>query len=309
MGGTQFVGRHFVDAALAKGHELTLFHRGKTGADLFPTCEHILGDRLENLDGLAGKSWDALVDVSAYVPRAVRMLADTVGDRIPYCLQVSTISVYGGDKDFIDEDSEFATLEDPTTEVIDWQTYGGLKALCEVEGEKRFPKISFVRPTYVVGPHDHTERFTYWVDRFGKNQKVVYPVRADGVPNPMQYIDGRDLGEFMLTLVENQTTGTYNAVAPSQPFSEGLNRIKSALGSSSEIVTTLAEVEATDFPLCPPNDGTGDSRMTISNAKSVAAGLKNRPFEETVRDLWDWWKAEGRTPKVGASDEQLAKYL
>lgn len=285
LGGTQFVGRHFVDAALAAGHELTLFHRGKTGANLFPECHHVLGDRLESLDALQGE-WDVLVDVSAYVPRAVRMAAEALSARVSYCLQVSTISVYEAGYDPTDEDTPHASLADPTTEEINWETYGGLKALCEEEGRRGFPAIGFVRPTYVVGPHDHTKRFTYWVEKIGRGEPVTVPVREDGSAGPLQYIDGRDLGAFMLHLTERRAVGAWNAVAPSLPWLEALGRIKSALGSGSEVLTTREEIEAQ--PLLPPLDGSADPRMMVSPARANAAGLVTRPFEDTVRDLWAW---------------------
>lgn len=294
MGGTQFVGRHFVEAALSRGHELTLFHRGRTGAGLFPQAEHVLGDRLESLAPLEGRTWDALVDVSAYVPRAVRMAAESLADRVGYSLQVSTISVYDRSASPIDEDSPHATLDDQTTETVDGATYGGLKSLCETEGRRGFPRIGFVRPTYVVGPFDHTERFPYWVDRLGRGEAVEVPRRADGSAGRLQFIDGRDLADFMVTLVETSATGAWNAVAPSLPFLQALERMKLALGSASEI---REGGDAEKLPLLAPLDGSGDAFMDISNARATAAGLRIRPFEETVRDTWDWWRGEGRRTK------------
>ncbi len=293
LGGTQFVGRHFVEAALAAGHDLTLVHRGKTGADLFPQVKHVLTDRLESLDALTNDSWDALVDVSAYVPRAVKIAGEALATRVDYLLQVSTISVYAGEGTTIDEDSAKATLKDPTTEEISWETYGGLKYLCELEAEKFFPKVGFVRPTYVVGPYDHTKRFTHWVDRLARNKTVEVPVRESGHAGPIQRIDGRDLADFMLKMVELKLTGPFNACANSQEFLEILEECRTTLGSKSEVVKVTERVEGKAYPLLPPLDGAADAMMNTSNAKAVAAGLTFRPLSETVNDLWAWWQPHG----------------
>lgn len=292
LGGTQFVGRHFVEAALAAGHDLTLVHRGKTGADLFPQCEHVLTDRLESLDALGESTWDALVDVSAYVPRAVRIAGEALASRVNYLFQVSTISVYAGEGNPVTEDSAKATLTDPTTEVINWETYGGLKYLCEVEAEKFFPKVGYVRPTYVVGPYDHTKRFTHWVDRLARNKPVEVPVRPNGQAGPIQWIDGRDLAEFMLKMVEQSLTGPYNACATSREFLEVLAECKSTLHSSSEVSKITERTERKAYPLLAPLDGSSDAMMNTSNAKAVAAGLTFRPLAETVNDLWLWWQTQ-----------------
>ncbi|MCW5936497.1 MAG: NAD-dependent epimerase/dehydratase family protein [Fimbriimonadaceae bacterium] len=296
LGGTQFVGRHFVEAALAGSHEVTLFHRGKTGADLFPEAEHVLGDRLQSLAALEGGKWDAVVDVSAYVPRAVRMAAEALADCTPYYLQVSTVSVYATGAGHVDETSPLATVEDPAGEVVDAETYGGLKALCEEAALAGFGQVGIVRPTFVVGPYDHTERFTYWVDRIGRNAPVTLPLRGDGSSPPLQFIDARDLGAFMLHMVEQGTTGAYNAAAPSLAFLEALERTRAALGSASEIFTPRAEGDA-DLPMVLPSDGSADPMLTIPNERAVAAGLRPRTLEATVQDLWQWWRTMGRPTK------------
>ncbi len=291
LGGTQFIGRHFVEAARTAGHELTLFHRGKTGAGLFSDCEHVLGDRLESLAGLEGRDWDAVIDVCAYVPRAVRMAAEALADQVPFCLQVSTISVYADGSDEIDEDSPLATLEDPTTETVTGETYGGLKALCEEEARRGFSRVAFVRPTYVVGPYDHTDRFAYWIDRVGRGEPVSCPVRPDGSSGPMQTVDGRDLAAFMLALVEQGTTGVFNTVSPSMPFREGLERMVAALGSASEVQGVPEDLP---HPLLPPLTGEADRFLSIVGSRAVAAGLRCRPFEDTCRDTAEWWRAQSR---------------
>ncbi|MCW5938329.1 MAG: hypothetical protein KF884_07740 [Fimbriimonadaceae bacterium] len=295
LGGTQFVGRWFVQAALDKGHQVTLFHRGQTGPGLFPQAEHVLGDRLESLAPLAGREWDALVDVSAYVPRAVRMAADALKDRVGHCLQVSTVSVYRPQPGPVDEQSPLATLDDPTTETIDAVTYGGLKALCEDAARRAFPSLSVVRPTIVVGPHDHTERFDRWVGRLGRNETVTVPVRDDGTAGPFQWIDARDLAAFMLSLVESQRAGTWNGAAPWIPFLEAIERMKAALGSSSEVRTVAEAPDRDRDPLVLPPDGAFDALKQVSCQAALAAGLTPRPLEDSTRDTWAWMTGAAET--------------
>ena len=162
VGETQFVGRHIVEAAIARGHHVTLFHRGVTGDDLFPEVTHLHGDRDSELTPLATGEWDATIDTCAYVPRQVRALADALGGRGGHYTFISTISIYADPPGpGIDEDAPLRTLEDSTTEVVDGDTYGGLKVLCEAAARQAFADVAIVRPSYVVGPHDHTERFTW----------------------------------------------------------------------------------------------------------------------------------------------------
>ena len=167
LGGTQFVGRAVASAALAGGHEVTLFHRGRTGAELFPEAEHVLGDRDGGLDGLRGRDWDACIDVSGYLPRLVRDSCALLRDAVGHLVFVSTISVYADLAVPRDEDGPLATLDDPTTEeIFAAGNYGGLKVLCEQAVRDTLgERASIVRPGYIVGPHDHTGRFTWWVHR------------------------------------------------------------------------------------------------------------------------------------------------
>jgi 2'-hydroxyisoflavone reductase len=161
IGGTRFVGRHIAESALERGHEVTVFHRGQTGADALPDATHVLGDRDHDLDRLAEGTWDVTVDACAYVPRQVDELAEALGGRGGRHVFISTVSVY--DEPMppnSDEDAPLATLDDPDTEVVDEHTYGGLKVLCERAVHRHHSDALVIRPTYVVGPHDYTHRFT-----------------------------------------------------------------------------------------------------------------------------------------------------
>ena len=176
IGGTQFVGRHIAEIALERGHQVTVFHRGKTNADAVPDAEHILGDRDSDLENLGDGHWDATIDVCAYVPRQVDELAEALGERGGKHVFISTVSVYAEPAPpDNDEDAPLAALSDPTTEVVDGETYGGLKVLCEGAVSEHYTDAIVIRPTYVVGPHDYTHRFTYWVMRIADGGRVVAP--------------------------------------------------------------------------------------------------------------------------------------
>ncbi|HEY3732605.1 MAG TPA: NAD-dependent epimerase/dehydratase family protein [Streptosporangiaceae bacterium] len=191
IGGTQFVGRHVVEAALAAGDDLTLFHRGRTNPGLFAEAEHRLGDRDGDLAALADGEWHATIDCSAYVPRQVRSLAAMLGGRGGRYVHISSVSAYAEATTYpgMTEDAPLAVLDDPATEVVNEVTYGGLKALCEQAAQETFgapgrlpdaagAPVSIVRPTYVAGPFDPTRRFTWWVERIAKGGRVLAPGRG-----------------------------------------------------------------------------------------------------------------------------------
>ena len=220
LGGTQFVGRHLVEAALERGHTPTLFHRGKTGGDLFPGVERVIGDRDGGLDGLSGRTFDAVVDVSGYVPRLVGDSVDLLLESVDRYLFISTISVYADSRtEMQNEDAPLAPIEDPTTEVIDAKTYGGLKVLCEeVVSEKFGGRSLILRPGFIVGPDDHTDRFTYWVRRLAAGGEFL----AAGAPDdPMQWVDVRDLARFAIDGLERDLGGVFSVTGPAESLSWG----------------------------------------------------------------------------------------
>ena len=231
IGGTRFVGRHFVDAALANGHEITLFNRGQSNADLYPNVENIQGDRTidADLEALKGKHWDAVVDTCGYVPKDVRKTAELLKDAVDIYLFISTISVYDGPmtlKD--DEDAKLQTLADPTVEEVTNESYGGLKVLCEqVVNELYGERALQVRPGMIVGPYDPTDRYTYWDVRAAYGGEILAP----GVPDrPVQMIDGRDLGKFMVHLLEQKTVGVFNATGQILTWQDWMNTFSAAGG-------------------------------------------------------------------------------
>lgn len=295
LGGTQFVGLHLTQAAIDAGHEVTLFNRGRTNTHLFPDVEKLVGDRNESggYDALKGRTWDAAIDVTAYFPRQVKELLEVLSGSIEHFTYISTVSVYADFSKEITEDSPLAELEDPTTEEITGGTYGGLKVLCEVQAEKYMPgKTLTIRPTYVVGPHDHTDRFTYWLTRTAKGGEMLAPGSPD---ENLRIIDGRDLAEWTIRLVEAKQTGIYNGVGPDYDltFGEVVETVKNLIGSDTEFVWVSQEfAEENDIlgnpmPLWNPGPEYVGMRTT-SNKNAVAVGLTYRSLEETIKETLAW---------------------
>src|SRR3954462_8580630 len=230
LGGTQFLGRHTVDAALARGHELTLFNRGQTRPELFPDVEELVGDRDGNLDALRGRSFDAVVDTSGYVPRIVAETMDALG-AVGHYTFVSSISVYADLTTPPTEESAVRELEQPTEE---WrEAYGELKADCEDEVRARFPDAFVPRPGLIGGPWDPTGRFTYWPQRFAAGGQVLAPTPAEG---DTQGIDATDLAPWIVEAGEAGLAGTYNAVGAVTPRRELLETCQAVTSVESEIV-------------------------------------------------------------------------
>ncbi len=290
IGGTQFVGRHIAEIALERGHQVSVFHRGKTNADAVPEAEHILGDRDHDLENLADGHWDATIDVCAYVPRQVDQLAEALGERGGRHVFISTVSVYAEPSPpNSDEDSPLADLDDPSTEVVDGETYGGLKVLCEGAVAEHYTDAIVIRPTYVVGPYDYTHRFTYWVNRIADGGRVLAP----DIPNyGIQVIDGRDQARWILELLERGESGTFHTVSPPPPFTfaDMLRTIVDAVGpAGTEIVAVdpafLIQhgVGNSDLPLWYPS-AEPDPGMNCSPARAVAHGFATRSLTDTVRE-------------------------
>jgi 2'-hydroxyisoflavone reductase len=318
LGGTSFLGPALVEAARARGHAVTLFNRGKTRPELFPDVEKLRGDRDGKLDALRGKSWDAVVDTSGYVPRIVKVSAELLASSVGRYLFVSSISVYPEDvKPGVDESAPLQELADPRTEDVR-QHYGALKAACERAAEAAMPgRVAIVRPGLIVGHEDPTDRFTYWPARLDRGGEVLAP--GDGA-DPVQVIDVRDLAAWMIALAERGTVGTFNATGPAERLTmrEMLERSREAIGSKASLVwvpaSFLAERHVSpwgDLPAWVPAAKSGFA--ALSNARAVAAGLRFRPIAESAKDTLSWWKAlppERRAkPRAGLSEAREREVL
>ena len=292
LGGTRFVGRHLVAAALERGHEVTLVHRGRTNPDLFPGVERLLGDREGDLSFLSGRQWDAVLDTCGYSPGPVRAAAELLAGAVERYVFVSTVSVYAQPvAPCADESSPLKGTADELT------TYGGLKVLCERAVTAAFPGRSLiVRPCLIVGPHDFTGRFSYWVWRLARGSEVLAP---GGPDLPVQLIDARDLGEWLVRCVETGTAGVFNATGPAQPLTLGevLDACRDATQPAAP-ATSLTWVDEsfllergvvpwTGLPLWIPG-GKGFSLQSMDSRRARDAGLTYRPLAETVRDTHAW---------------------
>jgi 2'-hydroxyisoflavone reductase len=296
LGGTVFVGRHLVEAALARSHRVTLFNRGRQNADLFPEAEKLRGDRDGDLSALVGRRWDAAIDVAGRVPRIVRASAQLLADAVPHYTFISTISVYADYAEpGMDERGPLATIADPTTEDPSGAHYGPLKALCEREVERAFPgRALIVRPGLIVGPYDPTNRFTYWPRRVAHGGEVLAP---NGPMQPARFIDVRDLARWMIGMVERGATGVYNARGPDDDltFGELLETAKEQTGSDARFTYVDEQFllahgvrPYTELPLWRPLTPETAGFYSVSSAKAIATGLTFRPVAETIRDTLAW---------------------
>ena len=293
LGGTRFLGRHLVEAALARGHRPTLFNRGRTAPELFAAVERLGGDRDGDLAALRGRSWDAVVDTCGYLPRVVRRSAQALRDSAGQYLFVSSISVYADPSAAgQDEQAPRAQLREPACEDIPTH-YGALKAACEDEVLAGFGERAIVvRPGLIVGPFDPTGRFTYWVQRVARGGTVLAPPSAD---YPVQFIDARDLAAWMLDLLEQRRSGAFNASGPAAALTFGafLHECRRALGSRASFVWPAAEflerqgvAPWTDLPLYAGEDARGLNQVSI--ARALGAGLRLRAPGETCADTARW---------------------
>lgn len=308
LGGTRFLGRHLVEAALERGHKVTLFNRG-SNQDVFPEVEPLIGDRDGSLKAIRDREWDAAIDTCGFVPRTVRKSCMMLGS-VKHYTYISSISVYK-DPVFpgIDESGTVQSMvEDKAEEVTRgtagpvYDYYGPLKVMCELTAEKELPgKVLTVRPGLIVGPYDYSDRFSYWVDRVAKGGEVLAP----GCPErPVQFIDVRDLAEWVVLMAEKNITGTYNAVGPQDVLTMGalLEKCKEVSGSDAEFTWVseryLMENKVgpwVEMPLWIPEEFPlqGEEKpwngfMAINKRKAAQMGLTFRPLSQTIEDTLIW---------------------
>jgi 2'-hydroxyisoflavone reductase len=288
LGGTQFLGRHVVDAALAGGHDVTLFNRGQTRPELFADVERLRGDRDGDLSALAGRSFDAVVDTSGYVPRIVGRTLDALPDVGHYTF-VSSVSVYADLSVAPSETSAVRELVAPTEE---WRkAYGELKADCEDVVRTRFPDAFIPRPGLIVGPWDPTGRFTYWPERIAEGGQVLVPAPPSAAA---QIIDSRDLAAWIVRAAETSVGGTYNAVDRATTRSMLFETCLDVSDSAAELVWIdgefLAANEISEWMELPLwlHDVEHQGMLSVTPDAAFAAGLETRPLADTVRDTLDW---------------------
>ncbi len=307
LGGTQFVGRAIVDQLLAKRHEVTLLHRGKTNPELFPNCHHILGDRVADIERAKQTHWDAVIDVSGYLPS---QLVASVGLKTDFYTFISTISIYNTDglEGPFDEQTrlyEEGSMEDS---VVTGENYGPLKVTCERIVREAFPtNHAMIRPGIVIGPHDHTGRFPYWVARLDQYDEVLVPDTFEG---RFQGIDARDLAAFTVAITEQKQNGFWNAVGPRVTFGEVIDEIRKLTQREHKLlIASIEDLEKVDIKLwqdLPVTLPHGSQTFNYDPSKAESAGLSLRPIAQTIADTLAWIRAESKNGlgKYGVTRER-----
>ncbi len=322
LGGTVFLGRHLVEAARTAGHTVTLFNRGQHNPDLFPDVEKMRGDRTtaEGLEALRGRTFDAVIDTCGYVPRVVRASAELLSGAVGRYTSVSSISAYADFKTpGMNESAPVARTDDPTVEEVTGETYGPLKVLCEEAAEAALPgRVFSVRAGLIVGPHDPTDRFTYWPARIDRGGDVLAPGDRDAL---VQFVDVRDLAGWMVRAAEAGTTGVYNATGPNYPLTMGelLGACRHKSRSDANLVWANEEFLAdqnvepwSQMPLwVPSSDPDMAGFSAVDCAKAIRDGLTFRPLNDTVRDTLAWAKTRlaDHAWRAGITPEREAELL
>jgi 2'-hydroxyisoflavone reductase len=331
LGGSAFTGPFQIEYALQRGHEVTIFNRGRTeptmNVELFDRVEKLVGDRADDLESLKGREWDAVIDNSASIPGWVRASAGLLKDSAETYLYTSSLSVHADfSKLGLTEDDPVGTIDDAAAEAvttvqqITGENYGPLKARCEEEAKMAFPdRAIIVRPHLIVGPGDRSDRWTYWPVRIDRGGEVMAPGTPD---DPTQYIDTRDLARFDVHLVETKAIGTYSAVGPLSRLSMGemLYGIRAVVSNDVSFTWVdadfLAEHEVAPWGemtawLPPVGDTAGFA--AFDNSRAVAAGLTFTPLAVTAKSTLDWWKAQPEerqaSPRAGLAPDKETKVL
>ena len=296
LGGTAFIGPYVVRRAISRGHEVTLFNRGRTNVHLFPDVERIIGDRNDDLSALEGRRWDAVVDNSGYNAHQLRLSVDMLKDATDQYLFTSTRAVYD---DFsapvMNEDAPLGPRDTPER---DWVGYGPNKVLAErVVREGLGDRTLIVRPPVVVGPGDQSDRFTYWVDRIDDGGEVM--VQGDPT-DPVQFVDVRDLAEFYINLLEHETRGVFNANGPEAPLSSaelvhGIRAVTAASVSFTwvdwEFLAERGLNPQDPLPFWQPPRGRYLNYGRMDSSRAIAAGLRFRPLAVTAKQTLDWHRS------------------
>lgn len=317
LGGTKFLGRHLVASALARGDEVTLFNRGQTNPDIFPEAERLRGERDGGLGVLRGRRWDAVVDTSGYVPRVVRAAAELLADAVEFYVFTSSMSVYADCREPNDEGSPLATLADESVEEVTGETYGGLKALCERAVEEVMPgRVLVARAGLIVGPFDPTGRFTYWTERVARGGEVLAPAPPH---RQVQFIDARDLSDWILRMADARRAGVFNACGPDytltmRSFLEGCREAAASDAHFTWVGEQFLLEKGVqpwgELPLWIPESDEPHRCFLAENCdKAIRAGLTFRPLAETVRDTLAWQQSgsPGFQPEGLVANEHALK--
>ncbi|MEH7154847.1 NAD-dependent epimerase/dehydratase family protein [Neobacillus drentensis] len=317
LGGSRFLGKTFVDEALKRNHEVTIFNRGIQSPGI-KDVEILTGNRFGNLKALQNRYWDAVLDTSGFIPYTVQNTTNLLRDQVQHYTFISSISVY---KDWIQEnlDENYPVLEMSMEEANQlsmdadgpiYQYYGHFKALCEQIAEKNMPgRVLNIRAGQLIGPNDYTDRVPYWVNRIAKGGKVLVP----GNPNRrVQIIDNKDLANWILNMEEKLSAGTFNATGPDYPLTkkEFVDACIKVTGSNADVVWAEEQflldrkvAPWTEMPLWVPENSPLSSEsvepwkgaFSINVDKAIQSGLSFRPIEDSITDIYEWEKTRHLT--------------
>lgn len=321
LGGTGWLGPALVDAALARGHSLTLFNRNESAPDRFSTVEQIVGDRLGDLSELRGRTWDVVIDTWGPNPGVVARSAKALEDAVERYVYMGTVFGYAdGERPNLDETAALQRIEDPDRVEVTIDNFGVLKAMAEAAAEAELPgRVLTIRMGLLTGPGDPYDLMTCWPVRIGGQPRVLAPGRPS---DPVQFIDVRDVAAFTISMIERGEVGPYNTVGPTQPYTMGelLEQCRVSTGSSAELVwVDEAFLEAhdvrpwVDLPVWCGSSGPRAGYGTRSNERALSAGLTLRPIAETMEDVIHWWSEQPaerqqlRTAVSRAREEELLR--
>ena len=325
LGGTGFLGPHTVQYAIDRGHEVTLFNRGRSKENLFPNLEKLIGNRDPEVDAglsvLKGRKWDCVIDTSSYVPRIAGASAQLLKGQCEQYLMISTISVYSQFSQLnMDESAAVGTLDDPTVETVDGATYGPLKAYSEQAVTEQFGAgTTILRPGLIVGPRDRTDRYSYWPVRASRGGDMLCPGNGSDL---VQYIDVRDLAEFIIHCLEQKTTGIFNTISDSKTETvkdmvdtciEVSGADTNAVWADTDFLTEQGVRPWADMPVWVPNAGEMAGLSQIDVSRAFAAGMKIRDRKETALDTLNWFKTlpeeRQKTLRAGIKSEREQEVL
>lgn len=318
LGGTGFIGPYVVEEALRRGHTITLFNRGRSNTHLFPDVEKLVGDRNHDLSALEGRRWDAVIDNSGYTPQQVRLSVELLEDACDQYLFTSTRSVYYNYTSAVmDEDAPTGPTHLPESE---WEGYGPNKVLAErIVMDALGARTLITRPPIIVGPRDHTDRFTYWVDRIDDGGDILV---QGSMTDPIQFVDVRDLSEFYVHLLENQTAGIFNTEGPGSALNTAglVYGIKAITATPSrfawvdwDFLLEQGEVPQRTIVFWQPPQGRYINYGLMDNSRAIAAGMRFRPLAVTARDTLEWHRTRPeelqQSLRTGLSREREADLL
>lgn len=331
LGGTGFVGPSMVRRAVGNGHEVTLFNRGKTAPEMFPSLEHIQGDRYGDLSGLErlvadGRKFDAVIDTFTYVPKTVTDVMDVLLPAMDQYVVISTTSVYAARSDpGMDENGKLAKVADETAAEIKTHRevgrhYGAMKVRVEQAAEERFPgQVCIIRPGVIVGERDTTGRYSYWPIRASEGGLMIGPGSGDDF---LQYIDVRDLGDFTIHCIQSKHMDTYNGISPMgerttrDMVQSAVNVAKDKLDCETEIKWVDADFLESNgvkawqhMPVWVPNSAEGhEGQGQLSTKKSISAGLKTRPIDDTTWNALNYYLVRGEELKAERGEDFYTKW-